>query len=134
MIATSTNQRIRKRWHWTEAAGSSCPARRRCRQRLVSYGGTSTTTITADKTGCLYFCRAIEQTDNEEVEMRTAPTRELQTGRAKMPRQTEMMVEVLVVPAEWFVDHNYILPHYSPFFTHYEWRSDGEAEATADLR
>ncbi|KAI3417422.1 hypothetical protein GPALN_013371 [Globodera pallida] len=39
----------------------------------------------------------------------------------------EVMVEGLVVSTIWYVDHNYILPPYSPFFTRYEWKSAGAA-------
>uniref|UniRef100_A0A183C6C1 Tudor domain-containing protein n=1 Tax=Globodera pallida TaxID=36090 RepID=A0A183C6C1_GLOPA len=46
---------------------------------------------------------------------------------AGLQQRQKVVVEGLVVPAEWRVDHYYILLPYSPFFTRYEWESDGAA-------
>ncbi|KAI3417688.1 Infection Response protein [Globodera pallida] len=47
-------------------------------------------------------------------------------GNMAALQQRQQMVEGLVVPEECRVDHNYILPPYSPLFTRYEWEADGE--------
>uniref|UniRef100_A0A914GRA9 Uncharacterized protein n=1 Tax=Globodera rostochiensis TaxID=31243 RepID=A0A914GRA9_GLORO len=49
---------------------------------------------------------------------------------AGLQQRQEVVVERLVVPAECRVDHNYILPPYSPFFTRNEWI---QTESTSQL-
>ncbi|KAI3408364.1 hypothetical protein GPALN_010288 [Globodera pallida] len=45
---------------------------------------------------------------------------------AGLQQRQDMRVEGLMVPGELYIDHNYILPPYTPFFSRYEWEADGK--------